>query len=337
MAHMSTSRPHAGLLAGGVVPSTLTNYLHDFYIHSFVVAKHWGRGPRMGQWTAGMVSAITLGSFDIGTPASLASGTSPAAASHWPHRLDGPTQLCRWSIHVPNTQSQYMSVPEPQADAQDGFDIQDPRSWAEWPRDEAEHSPLSFATSMQEAITNSSFSLVSADELPIATESISQAVKQDPEQLQVDAWKVAIMAGNLELLVSLADTPLPSGIDDIYPFHLAASFLDGGKTCCGVITLLCDAFGDAYFFRHQHDDLGHTVLDTSMIAVLRSHTSVSPEHVSTRFIPPTAFQEKSRTFVGDGTPCLRSFAPSSTMGIRAFPPIGSMSSAILLLRPSATV
>ena len=156
--------------------------------------------------------------------------------------------------------------------------------------------------SMQEAITNSSFSLVPTNELPIATESISQAVQRDKEQLQVDAWKAAIMAGNLELLDSLASTKPPSEIDGIYPFHLAASFLDGGKTCCGVFTSLQDALGLMHLRRHEHDDLGHTVLDTFMIAILRSHTSVSPEHVSTRFSPPHRFPGEEQDICGRWDP-----------------------------------
>ncbi|KAK3899067.1 hypothetical protein C8A05DRAFT_18446, partial [Staphylotrichum tortipilum] len=293
---------HQELLAscGNEDRRTLTNYLHDFYIHSFVVAKYWGRGPRVGQWTLGLVSAITLGSFlDIGTPATLAPGTSPAVAHDGPHSLDSPTQLCRWSIHVPNIR--YTQVAEPVVDVQDGFDIQDPRSWAEWPRDEAGH-PASFARSMQEAITDSSFSLVPTDQLPIATESILQAVQRDEEQLQVDAWKVAIMAGNLELLDSLIDSPVPSGIDGIYPFHLAASFPDGGKTCCGVFRWLQHALGVMYHRRHEHDDLGQTVLDTFMIVILRSHTSVSPEHVSTRFNPPHRFPGEEQDICGRWDP-----------------------------------
>ena len=281
-------------------PSTLTNYLHDFYIHSFVVAKHWGRGPRADQWTAGLVSALTLGSFDMGSPASLESATSPAAISNWPDRLDAPTQLCQWVIHVRHVD--YEPVPEPVVDAQDGFDIQDPRSWAEWPLDEPEQSSVSFTKSMQESIANNTFSLTPADELPIATELISQTVQQDPDSLQVDACKVAIMAGNVNLVIDLLPKLHPEGIENIHPFHLAASFLDGGKTCCSMITALSSELGPGYIFRNNHDDLGHTVIDTFMIAILRSHTSVSPEHVSTRFNPPHKFPAEEQDICGRWDP-----------------------------------
>ncbi|KAK4039018.1 hypothetical protein C8A01DRAFT_47468 [Parachaetomium inaequale] len=201
---------------------TLTNYLHDFYIHSFVVAKYWGRGPQMGQWTACL----------------------------------------------------------------DGFDIQDPHSWTEWPLHEKEHS-MSFAESMGRSITNSTFSLTAPNDLPISTESLSQSVQQNPELLRVDAWKVAIMA----------EGP-PDGIDEIYPFHLAAAFLDGGNTCCNMISALSSQFGADYLFFHDRDDLGHTVLDNFMITILRSHTSLGPEHVSARFNPPHRFPGEEKDICG---------------------------------------
>ena len=255
----------------------------------------------MGQWTAGLISALTLGSFDIASPASLTSAMSPAAARDRPDRLDDPTQLCRWSLHVTSKPYvPYVQIPETAVDVQDGFDIQDPGSWTEWPLHGQGHSPMSFAESMHESITNSTFSLTPPDDLPISTELISQSVQQDPKLLRLDAWKVAIMAGNVDLLVSLyeeTDEP-PERVDEIYPFHLAASFLDGGHTCCGMITALSFALGTQYPFFHNCDDMGHTVLDTLMITVLRSHTSVGPEHVSARFNPPHRFPGEEKDICG---------------------------------------
>ena len=288
-----------GLLVDTIL-RTLINYLHDFYIHSFLVAKHWGRGPRAGQWTAGLVSAVTLGSLDMGSPRGLELATSPAAVSTWPDRLDSPTQLCRWVIHVPDVN--YEPIPEPTVDAQDGFDIQDPRSWAEWPADAPGRSSAFFTRSMQQSIANNTFSLTPADELPVATELISQTVQQDPDSLRVDACKVAIMAGSVDLVLDLLQEPLPGGIEDIHSFHLAASFLNGGKTCCSMITALYSAFSPTYLFRNNYDDLGHTVLDTFMIAILRSHTSVSPEHVSTHFNPPHRFPAEEQDICGRWDP-----------------------------------
>ncbi|EAQ86815.1 hypothetical protein CHGG_08068 [Chaetomium globosum CBS 148.51] len=290
---------HLELLAscGKEDRTTLANYLHDFYIHSFVVAKYWGRGPRMGDWTAGLVSVFTLGSVDISSSASFASAISPAAAPDKLDRLDDPTQLCRWSIHVRSMR--YNAIPEEPVSAQDGFDIQDPRSWVEWPLDEEARS-VSFVESMGQSITNSTFSLMAPNNLPISTESLSQSVQQNPELLRVDAWKVAIMAGNVDLLWRLynkTEGP-PGGINEIYPFHLAASFLDGGNKCCGMISSLSSLLGSDYLFFNDRDDLDHTVLDSFMITILRSHTSVGPEHVSARFNPPHRFPGEEKDICG---------------------------------------
>ncbi len=245
-----------------------------------------------------MVSALTRGSLGIPSPAILDAAPSPAPVAD---RLDNPTQLCRWSIHVAS--AQYEAIPEPVADAQDVFDIQDPRSWAAWPAEDPGQSSPSFAESMQDSIVNNTFSLTPTDGLPITTELISQSVKQDPAQLKVDAWKVAIMAGNVELLGRLVDDkPDQEALNAMHPFHLAASFLDGGKSCCGMIALLCDNFGTHYLINHDRDEFGHTVLDTLMIAILRSHTSVSPEHVSNRFNPPHRFPGEEQDICGRWDP-----------------------------------
>ena len=137
----------------------------------------------------------------------------------------------------------------------------------------------------------------------LSLQSISQAVQQDPESLRVDAFRVAIMAGNVDLVHDLLDEDeYPNEIEEIHPFHLAASFLNGGKTCCGMLTLLCFKFGIAYILRNNYDDMGHTVLDTFMIAILRSHTSVSPEHVSTQFNPPDRFPAEEQDICGRWDP-----------------------------------
>ncbi|KAK4141974.1 uncharacterized protein C8A04DRAFT_38633 [Dichotomopilus funicola] len=260
---------------------TVTSYLHDFYMHSFVVAKYWGRGPRIDQWTPGLVAALTLSSFDDASPSSLASAMSPGVAPGGPDWLNGPTQLCRWSIHVRSVG--YDPIPEKDIDAPDNL----------------AHPSASFEESMQKSITNNTFSLTPPDSIPISTELISQSLQEDPELLRVDAWKVAIMAGNVDLLYSLFDKAgIPHKIDEIYPLHLAATFLDGGNTCCSMVAALSAILGYDHLFFNGRDDLGHTVLDKLMITVLRSHTSVRPELASARFNPPHRFPGEEKDVCG---------------------------------------
>ncbi|TDZ16240.1 hypothetical protein Cob_v010834 [Colletotrichum orbiculare MAFF 240422] len=43
--------------------SVLSGWLHDYWIHSFVTAKHWGRGPL--EWTASQIAEMTLGGINV--------------------------------------------------------------------------------------------------------------------------------------------------------------------------------------------------------------------------------------------------------------------------------
>jgi len=236
-----------------------------------------------------MVALITGGAFDAASPSSPAFAPSPSAARD----INVPTQLCRWSLHVSFVD--YEHIPEDANDSQDGVDELDPASWTEWPLQELEDPSKSFTRSMEEAIVSGTFSLTPPDGLPISTELISQSVRQDPEALEVDAWRVAIMAGNVDLVLSMKKPPK---IDEISPFHLAASFLDGGNSCCSMIAALFSVLGSQYLFFHDRDQLGHTVLDTLMIGILRSHTSIAPEHVSSRFNPPHRFPGEEKDICG---------------------------------------
>ena len=178
-----------------------------------------------------------------------------------------------------------------------------PRKWLAWSAAEQAHPSSSFAVSMRDSVINNTFSLTPSDDLPIATDLISQSVQRDPETLRVEAWKVAIMAGNIDLLGRLRKDGDPlRGIGKIHPFYLAASFLDGGKVCCDIITSLLSTFGSHYLFHFPHDELGHTVLDTLMIAILRSHTTVSPERVSPHFKPPHCFPGEEQDICGRWDP-----------------------------------
>ncbi|KXX82411.1 hypothetical protein MMYC01_201360 [Madurella mycetomatis] len=211
--------------------AAVTDYLHDFYIHSFVTAKYW-----------------------------------EAASSN---------EQCL-------------------------FDVHDPRSWNQWAQEEMDDPQMSFARTMKESVTQSTFSHTLPEDLPISTQMISQSVQQDPGLLRVDACKIAIMAGNTKLLFSLleeADRKDLERIGEIYPFHLAAAFLDGGNTCCAVFTELyyLDPLTTA---SRALDNLGHTILDALMISILRSHTNVSPEHVSRSFNPPNRFPGEEKDICG---------------------------------------
>lgn len=262
-----------------------------------MTAKYWGKGPK--QWTPGLVSALTLGEFDMAPSPSAINAASPSG-TQVRHQLTGqnpenPTQLCKWVIHVPEVL--YEAIKEPQDEVEPVFDAQNPSSWPAWQQE----MPISLVDSMENSLAESSFSATPTTSLPISTESISQSVQQTPEALAIDALRMAIMAGNADSVINVLNAAFrrPSENDSrsIHPFHLAAAFLDGGNTCCGTLHELVRSEYNLPL-RDNLNDLGHTILDSFMISILRSHTSLGPERVSTGFKPPHRYPGEEKDICG---------------------------------------
>jgi hypothetical protein len=82
---------------------------------------------------------------------------------------------------------------------------------------------------------------------------------------------------------------------DLYPFHLAISFLDGATSCCNVLGALSFSIFETSNYTFQDirelyvNDLGHTLLDSLMISILKSHTSTPPGIVNERLGYQTRF------------------------------------------------
>ncbi|KAI0114108.1 hypothetical protein GGR51DRAFT_546759 [Nemania sp. FL0031] len=209
---------------------------------------------------------------------------------HRMHVLEVPTQLCNWAIHVPSTSGDAKikgSLPQP----------------PEQPREQTINTP--FPQALRQTMLSSSFTSVLPQDLPFARNTIVNAINDDPEALELDAWKLAIMAGNHKLLYDLYDQrpgEVPQGLDDIYPLHLAAAFLDGGNVCCKMFEELFSILGPEYAFRHNVDELGHTLLDALMTSVLRSHTVVNPGFVNKAFNPAGRFPGEEIDICGRWNP-----------------------------------
>ena len=147
----------------------------------------------------------------------------------------------------------------------------------------------------------STFTSVAPEDLPISISAVSQSLEKDSTALEIDAWKFAIIAENVDLLQDMFnknDEEVPDSLVDIYPLHLAANYLNGGKSCCGVFSTLCYMLGPGYRFRNPVDGLGHTVLDTLLIAVLRSHTAITPDQVSLQLGSSTRFSGEEKDICG---------------------------------------
>ncbi|KZL70085.1 hypothetical protein CT0861_06765 [Colletotrichum tofieldiae] len=210
-----------------------------------------------------------------------------------------PTSLCKWAIHLLND-IRYKKIPSPPQTTQAEFDLHDESSWTPWPLTEMYHRNLQ--ASMQETFNQSRFSTISDVDLPISHDILKAAVAKSPEELELDAWAFAIMAGNLEPIEQMHDDvwgPSFEKIGAIFPFHLAASFMDGGHTCCLVMNSLIIRLQESLpIALNNLDSNGHTVLDSLMISVLRSHTDLAPFEVSESFRETTRFPGEEKDICG---------------------------------------
>ncbi|KAF4784100.1 hypothetical protein HER10_EVM0004176 [Colletotrichum scovillei] len=197
-----------------------------------------------------------------------------------------------------NTVDYYCTIPSPPKE-QTSFDLGDQSSWTEWPSSQTSRS---YQTSIQEAFTASRFSAISPDEVPINNEVVAKVLTKSPEQLSLDSWVFAIMTGNIDLLKKLVSegVPIPDlDFAGIHPYHLAASFVDGGSVCCLVFCELTRSLSRRYPIALKNiDSNGHTVLDTLMISILRSHTDCLPADVSTSFVHCTRFPGEEKDICG---------------------------------------
>lgn len=240
-----------------------------------MTAKYWGRGP--DTWTPGLIAAKTLGSIELEvSPATPSNAISTPRASRI--MVDPPSQLCRWSPY--HTDIIYDHEPSPPPETGNEQDIEEDSTWLPW--DASRHHPTP-ADTMRSVISDNSFSRIDEHDLPLSASSITTAVNRSQAQIEVDSWGFAIMARNLNALEGKMP---PNDLKHIHPLHLAASHLDGTHSCCLIIGKLCRSLDLASNYRN---DLGHTVLDSLMINILRSHTSISPGEVCRSFSSQNRF------------------------------------------------
>lgn len=126
-------------------------------------------------------------------------------------------------------------------------------------------------------LQSNSFSNLTQASLPISIAHVAKECRGVPEQFIIESVRIAIMSGNMPLLYDLLEEVEESevNIDGIFPFHLAATYLDGAVRCCLVFDCLMhgteDILGSDYV-----NSLGHTVLDALMMTILRSHSACDP-------------------------------------------------------------
>jgi hypothetical protein len=188
---------------------------------------------------------------------------------------DTPSDLCRWSIHIRNKDFDGHALPE---DGREYVDIDDDRSYRTW---RTRGWRPDFINKMRIALRSNDFSNISADKLPAAVPQVLQGMESEKDELLLEALGFSIMSRNLRLMMkTLAKVARARlNITELYPFHLATSYLDGSGACCNILNELCFLTGQLPLRRLYVDDRGYTVIDSLMIAIIKSHTSCRPGDV----------------------------------------------------------
>jgi hypothetical protein len=140
-----------------------------------------------------------------------------------------------------------------------------------------------------------------------------KAAQRSPDELFEETIGFAIMAGNIDLLSELVEQIWEEkselNLSRTFPFHLATSYLRGGKSCCNVIEILVAALLGVNTIRKLYaNDHGHTVLDNFMLAILKAHTSCPPVTVDDVFRKDRRFPGEEVDICGRwdaDSPCIR--------------------------------
>ncbi|KAI1771537.1 hypothetical protein F4818DRAFT_449915 [Hypoxylon cercidicola] len=302
--------------------STIT-WLHDFWMYSFMTAKYWGKGPKI--WTPSLINFKSFAGNPVpSTPGhqieqGQGSESLPPSGNSLP--FNNPTQLCRWAIYY-KEDLDYESIPSPSVareESEEQFDIDDESTWTQWPSSGI--SPSISATIMQ-GLQQNVFTEVQNETLPMAADSIIKTMEKSPEALQAEALGFAIMSRNVDAINQIVESVSFRSSPEILavsPFHLAAQYLDGAKSCCMVMEILVhglknrNSIGINYTSRS-----GHTVLDTLFITILRSHSTISPHILSDKFIGQSRYSGQEVDPCGRwdaDSPCIRQLYASGKQTI----------------------
>ena len=109
------------------------------------------------------------------------------------------------------------------------------------------------------------------------------------------------MGRNYELLERLlSEFSFDQKSPGFFPCHTATTYLDGSKSCCTILGYLVAISSNPVLIIRERNHLNHTVLDTLIITILRSHTSMWPKDVDDSLRDEMRFPEKKSIFVAVG-------------------------------------
>jgi hypothetical protein len=262
----------------------MSDWLYQYWLFCFKTTKTWGRGPRF--WTADSLGFDQFqGATRLSLPSTPANITDDSRDRE--NVLPAPSNLCRWLIHLrPDQQENYEPVPEFEDDPSEtpAPNPNDESTWSKWPAAWCE-PPLQ--TRLQDALENNDFSTIRTQHLPLAIPQIAKAAARSPDELILESLGFSIMSRNIdqteELLWQVKNlSPERVDIASLFPFHLAATYLDGSKSCCNILEQLF-RINVVDIRKAYTNELSHTILDSLMIVVLKSHSTTPPECVDASF------------------------------------------------------
>ena len=299
--------------------------MYQYWLFAFKTAKHWGHGPQ--DWTA---SILCFDKFHPQTTVSITSPNTSAASIGSPmfittprtddtvgptqaHTVQMPSPLCRWSIHY--RQVSYESIPSPPRSPTADIELDDEKSWPRWP---GSHGLNEYSKKLSDNLESNDFSNVKSGDLPIAVDHIAAAARRSSDELLHEAFGFSIMSRNISLVADFCEKYYGEfEATGLFPFHLAVSYLDGSKACCNILDELMLADGRSVRKLYVND-LGHTVLDQLMIAILKGHTSCSPVVVDAIFKKEKRFEGEDVDICGrwdSDSECIRGLLSNGTSSI----------------------
>ncbi|KAG9236331.1 Clr5 domain-containing protein [Amylocarpus encephaloides] len=267
----------------------ITDWMHKFWLFSFGTARTWGHGsPSWNTTNHASNDFLSPGHHSLPSTLSmnmnsLGENSSAAGLQHdrkCKSHLPDLNDLCLWSIHCRGVE--YNSKADPKGV------IEDPEDETTWRQEDSPRTINDFVDILASNLETNDFSEIRIDDLPISVGQIIKAVKRSPEQLLEEAFGFSIMARNIELVTDMLEKIRDISnfsFDNLFPLHLAASYLNGAKDCCLIFGNLMNHLnsGHIHVRRLYTNHLGHTVLDNLMITILKSHSTCPPYLVDEAF------------------------------------------------------
>lgn len=224
-------------------------WLYQFWIFGFRTAKNWGD-------SISELSAEELGFGQNQELGSAISSLSPYQPSPTRTSTTQLSDICFWTLHL-----------------------------FEYGKEEVEEEveEVPFEEVLRNNLESNRFSSYSVSQLPLGLSTLAQTVERSADEMIEEALGFAIMARNYDLTSITLDKIVDRDVDIscLYPYHLAATYLDGSVECCNVFSCISTLLkGTEYSMKNCFvNDLGHTILDSLMITILKSHTSIRPSTV----------------------------------------------------------